>query len=163
METAEPTAARQREVTISGWTATMTPSASPTMITVAQYQRKILRKRLRILNPLRLRRTGVNVSHSANSFDALVASVLISKLLAQLADVHVDAAIVGEELASQHVFGDLLAGHDLSGRAQKQFKHCELDRGQLDGLPMTCDGAGRGIEFDVTYVHSVSRRSTGRI
>src|SRR5262245_25274037 len=65
-------------------TANCSASEMPTKTTVRQEDRKTLRNRLRI-----------QVPRSTNAFDAVCTVLQASDLLSQIADMRVDAAVVG--------------------------------------------------------------------
>src|SRR5512136_2228079 len=89
------------------------------------------------------RRLGVDVAGAAHGLDALDTAILVFQLPAQLADVHVDAAIERIELSFEHLLGQLFPRHDLPGCRQQDPQHVELYRRQGHRLtvPHNCPRA----------------------
>ena len=56
----------------------------------------------------------------------------VAQLLAQAADVNIDAAVEGIQRTAQRDLGNLLAGDHAAGVAQQQFQDVEFHRGQID-------------------------------
>src|SRR5262245_55810400 len=81
-------------------------------------------------------RTGsgavVRIAHEEVPGAAHRADAGRAQLAAQLADVHVDAALARVELAAQRSARELLAAHDAPVGAREDDEHLELDRGQFE-------------------------------
>src|SRR5207302_4489014 len=84
-------------------------------------------------------------SHSLNPLTALRRS----QLPAHVAHVNVDDAIKRPKLPTKHALGELLAGEDSSGSAQKGFKQCELHAGQVQRSVLQPDFTRYGIETEI--------------
>src|SRR5918993_2474141 len=96
-------------------------TAIPTKITVRKEDNRILRNRLRIQIP-----------RAANTFDAIGAILQAPDLLAQIADMRVDAAVVGPELTPEHSSHQVLACDHRAGALQQHLEQIEFDRRQFD-------------------------------
>src|SRR5712691_6708408 len=75
---------------------------------------------------------GEEIADAADRADHGVVAVF--QLLAQVADVHVDGALVGRALALVQDGRDLIARDDSSCGSHQQIEDIELDRGQRDAL-----------------------------
>src|SRR5208282_6768590 len=95
-------------------------------------------------------RTRENVTHSADRLDVLV-GVGIAEFLADLADVHVDAAVKGRKLAAEHGVHQTFAWDHAPSLPQQHFQQVKLNRGKVDGLTVTAHAARGWIEFDLAY------------
>ena len=54
------------------------------------------------------------------------------QFLTKIADVNVDDAIEGAELAAEHGFSELFAGDDVTSIAQQRFQQRELNAGHSE-------------------------------
>ena len=99
------------------------------------------------------------VAHAADRADqrALVAF----QLLAQVADVHIERALVRRGVALVEHGGQLVARDRAPGRAHQHFQNVELDGGDLDGLVLAPDLARGGVEADVAGFDDLRRRAFG--
>src|SRR5271165_402253 len=84
---------------------------------------KIRRKRL-CMSP------GERVARAAHILDLGIPAGLQIELAPQIADVGVDAAVVGHEPAAERLFGHQFARYHLPGRAHQQFEHAEFGAGE---------------------------------
>src|ERR1700674_3212731 len=104
-----------------------------TVNTTAPNHRKIFKKRLRGNCSLSLAPPAlaggsifclsgaclcVDVTNTTNRFDPFEETTLMAQFFAQIADMHVYAAIERRGATAQHIFRQLLAGDDSPGRAQ---------------------------------------------
>ena len=104
----------------------------PTMSAMAiQNSTKIRRNRLCMRTCLRLR-PGERVARAAHVLDLRILARLELELAAQIADVGVDAAIVGDELAAERLLGHRFARDHLSRGAHQQLEHAEFRAGERD-------------------------------
>jgi uncharacterized protein involved in high-affinity Fe2+ transport len=86
------------------------------------------------------------VAGAADGLDAIVASgVFGGEFTAEAADVHVEAAIEGVELAAEDGFCEGLALDDFAGGTHEGFEEGELDVGEVDEGVVLADGAGGGV------------------
>ena len=69
-----------------------------------------------------------NVADTANGFDVLIV-IGISQLLADLAHMHVDAAVEGREFSAEYGVHQPFARNDSTRFAQQYFEQIEFDRG----------------------------------
>lgn len=125
----------------------------PVAMTVAQNQRKILRKRLRMvsfISPrtcLRPRHEEVAAaSHGLDSFAAL----RWPQLSAHVADVDVDDSIEGPQLPPKDALGELFACEDPSGGTQEGLQQRELHAGQIQQCVVQPDFTRYRIEAQIT-------------
>src|SRR5277367_3614301 len=85
-----------------------------------------------IMNSMKIRRNrlcmgpGERVAGTADVLDLGILAGLQIELAAQIADVGVDAAIVGDELAAERLLRHRLARDHLARRAHEQFEHAEF-------------------------------------
>src|ERR1700730_19442620 len=109
-------------------------NAMPVAMTVAQNQRKILRKRLRTISFLSPRiclgPRHEEVTSAADRLDAF-AALRWPQLPAHIADVDVDDSIEGTELPAEDALGKLLACEDPSGGAEQGLQQRELHASQI--------------------------------
>ncbi len=96
-----------------------------------------------------------DVTHPAHGLDVVAGLVGIAQFLAKLADVHVNAAVEGRKLAAEHDIHQALSRNHAAGLAQQDLKQIELDRSQLDRLPLLANGTGGRIEFDIPYLQQL--------
>src|SRR5215469_6888233 len=75
---------------------------------------------------------GKYVSYAANRPDEAWPAI---ELLPQMADVHIEKAIVGRGLALKQRSGDLVARDDAPRGSNKHLQQIELRRGEFDPLP----------------------------
>src|SRR5207244_4187609 len=108
-------------------------------------------------------RCGIDVADTANGFDPLHAVELMPQLLAQVADVHVDAAVKGREFATQYFFDEFFPPGYLSGGAQQSFQEIVFDRGQLDCLTGAMHRARARVHFDVADDQCFARTTGQRL
>jgi hypothetical protein len=81
------------------------------------------------------RRPRKHISHSANRLDVVAIFFGVAQFPPHLADVHVNAAIEGHELAAEHGIHQPLPRHHSSRLAQQNFQQIEFHRSQIDRLP----------------------------
>src|SRR5262249_6632347 len=107
----------------------------------SQNHRKILAKRLRKGGLVSFPPIGkeIEVAGSAHGLDSFLAGGKGTQLAAQVADVDVDAAVEGAEIAAQDFAAKLLALQDLAGRAEKDAEQIELNGSQVDGTSVAAD------------------------
>src|ERR1700726_4439577 len=116
----------------------------PTMSAIAtQNSMKIRRKRLR-MSP------GERIPRTADVLDLGILARLQIEFAAQIADVRVDAAIVGDELAAERLLGHRFARDHLTGGAHEQFEHAELRAGERHGLVRDMHQVSASVEGDRT-------------
>ena len=89
-----------------------------------------------------------SVAGAADVLDLRVAAGLELELAAQIADVRVDAAVVGHELAAERLLGQRLARDDLAGRAHQQLEHAEFRAGQRHGCAGDAHLVHAGVQGD---------------
>src|SRR5262245_14738155 len=98
-------------------------------------------------------RKRVRVADAAHISDALDASAAdgdsVAELLAQVADVHIDAPVEGVELPSKHRFDQFLARDHASGGLQQQRQQLEFDDSQLDRLSAAIYAVSSSVQFDI--------------
>src|SRR5262249_3384902 len=92
---------------------------------------------------------GEDVSHAAHGLDVVAAIVGVAELFADLADVHIDAAVEGGKLAAEHYIDEVLAGHDASRFAQQNVQEIEFHGGQLYRFAILADDACGRIKFNI--------------
>src|SRR5262245_28876910 len=92
-------------------TANCSASAIPTKITVRNEDKRILRNRLRIQIP-----------RATNAFNAIGAILQASELLAQIADMRIDAAVIGRKLAPQYSSHQVFAVYNLACDFHQRFE-----------------------------------------
>jgi hypothetical protein len=100
-------------------------------------------------------RRRVLIAESTDCLDAVSAAEPRPELSAQLADMHIDAAIAGIEPSSQHRFRKTFAADGSPGRRHQLSKHIEFDRRQLHGQPAPTDRSRRRIEDHVVDSNDV--------
>src|SRR5258708_11099558 len=97
----------------------------PTISVIAsKNSRNILEKRLCIA--LGTCAPGEGIARSANVLDFGILAGLQIELAAQIADMGVDAAIIGGKLAAQRLLGHRVARNHLARGAHEQFEHAEF-------------------------------------
>src|SRR6202167_641977 len=98
----------------------VTAMLPPTMSAIAiQNSMKIRRNRL-CMSP------GERIARAADVLDLWILARLQIELAAQVADVGIDAAIVGDELAAEGLLGHRLTRDHLPRGAHEQFEHAEF-------------------------------------
>src|SRR5919205_431164 len=130
----------------------VTASVVMTTTIASQNQRKTLRKRLRKLpyrtisnstdSGVRGRTRGrarVDVADAAHGLDPFGLTGAVAELLAEVADVHVDAAVEDRQLAPEHLAHELFALDDEPGGAEQQDENLVLGVRQLDGPALAPD------------------------
>src|SRR5437588_3971522 len=132
----------------------------------SQNQRKTFKKRLRKLLPLllpsprprrrscalglaRLRLPRVDVADAAHGLDPLDLADVVAELLAQVADVHVYAAVEEGEFAAQRRAHEVFTLDDAPRRREQQDEYLVLDVRQLHRFARTPDVARAGVNFNV--------------
>ena len=100
-----------------------------------------------------------NIAYTSNGLDVLIV-LGVAQLFADLADVHIDAAIEGRKLAAEHGIHQPFARHHASGLAQQHFQQIELDRSQIHGLAFEPNGPGCGIQLHVADADDIRRRTS---
>ncbi len=75
-------------------------------------------------------RPGESVARTAHVLDLGILAGFEIELAAQIADVRVDAAIVGHELAAERLLGHRLARDHLARRSHEQFEHAKFRAGE---------------------------------
>src|SRR5690349_3321315 len=103
-------------------------------------------------------RRGINIPHSAYRFDALPSFSILAQLLAQLAYVHVNAAVVRGKQAAQGDLRQFVACDHAPGFAQQHVKQIELHGRQIYRFTAAQHGAGGGIELHVAHANAGLRR-----
>src|ERR1051325_3201841 len=118
----------------------------------SQNQRKTFKNRLRKPRfPLTLLRLlpRVDVADAAHGLDALDLGRLVAEPLAQVADVHVYAAVEERKLAPQRRAHQLLALHYAPRRLKQEDEYLVLDVRQLDRLPRAPDVTRARVNLNV--------------
>src|SRR4029078_8120100 len=112
-----------------------------TVSTTAPNHTKIFRNRLpgKFLFSVRGARLRVDVADASNCLYSLAGSEPMAQLLAQVADMHVDAAIKRRRAAAEHLLRQLFALDDAAGGAQKLFQQIKLHRREFDVLAVAND------------------------
>jgi hypothetical protein len=64
---------------------------------------------------------------------------LVAQLLAQVTDVHVDAAIEGRQFAAQHFLNQIFSLDYLTRIAQQNFEQVVFDSGEFNYFPRAAD------------------------
>src|ERR1700691_2760005 len=100
----------------------------PTMSAIATRNSMKMRR-----NRLCMRR-GQRISRAPYILNFRILSRFQIELAAQIADVRIDAAVIGHQLAAERLLGHGLARNHLSRRAHQQFEHAELRSGEGHGL-----------------------------
>jgi hypothetical protein len=93
---------------------------------------------------------GVEVSDATDGADALFSLGNGAQLLAEAADVNVNAAVKGAERTSERGLGKLFAGDDHSGAAEEKLKHVEFGSSQLNGDAVAKGSSGEQRERDIS-------------
>src|SRR5258708_29883160 len=112
----------------------------PTMSAIAtQNSMRIRRKRL-CMSP------GESIPRTADVLDLGILAHLQIEFAAQIADVRIDTAIVGHELAAERLLGHRFARDHLARRAHEQFEHAEFGAGERHRLcPASHPGESRVV------------------
>jgi hypothetical protein len=82
----------------------------------------------------------------------------VAQLLPEIADVHVQASVVGHGAAPQYFLEQLLSRHNLARSLNKNKQKIELDTGELDDVACLPHDAGAGIQLDVIDDNASGRR-----
>src|SRR5215475_3540082 len=90
------------------------------------------------LNLQFLPRTRKDVSDAAHRLDVFIA-VGVAQLLANLADVHVNAAVEGREFTAEHRVHQPFPRNHSPRLAQQHFEQIEFHRSQVHRLPIQPD------------------------
>src|ERR1700722_8458897 len=118
----------------------VTAMLPPTMSAIAiQNSMKIRRNRL-CMSP------GERIARTADVLDLGIPARFQIELAAQVADVRIDAAIVGDELAAEGLLGHRFARDHLSRGAHEQFEHAEFGAGERHGLFRDVHQMSSGIQ-----------------
>jgi len=96
---------------------------------------------------------GEDVAHATHRLDVIAAVIGIAQLLADFADVHIDAAVEGGKLAAEDGIHQVLAGHDASSFAQQDVQQIKSDGGQLDRLAILANDSSGRIKLNITDPH----------
>src|ERR1700691_204374 len=115
---------------------------APTISAIASQNSRNMRTNTPLLS------AGQYVTGSADVLDFRVLAGDQVELAAQVADVRVDAAVVGGKLAPQSLFGQSVARNHLSGGAQQQLQYPEFRTGQHDGHVRDAHLMIAQVEFD---------------
>src|SRR5258708_33060242 len=116
----------------------------PTMSAIAtQNSMKIRRKRL-CMSP------GERVARTPDILDLGIPAHLQLEFAAQIADVRVDAAIVGHELAAERLLGHRFARNHLARGTHEQFEHTEFGAGERHRLARHIHPLSSAIDHDPT-------------
>src|SRR5215204_6105842 len=142
----------------------------------SQNQRKTFRKRLRNLTPpnqfserfemlsaLHFRRPRVDIADAADGLDSLGVARAVAELLAEVTDVHVDAAVEDRQLAPEHRAHEVFALDDESGRAQELDENLVLDVRQLRRLAAAPDLTRPRIDLHVADANARGCACLGRL
>jgi hypothetical protein len=79
-------------------------------------------------------RHRIEVPEAAHPLDPLRAVGMEAEFLAQVASMHVDAAVKGGKIPTEHVPDPHLARHHPSGRPQEYLQQLEFDRREVQTL-----------------------------
>src|SRR5690348_13855761 len=96
-----------------------------------------------------------DVAHATHSLDVVAAEIGIAKFFANLADVHVDAAVKGGKFATEDGIDQVFAGNDVPCFTQQGVQQVEFDRGQFHRLAALANNPGSWIQFNITHLHDI--------
>src|ERR1044071_4908923 len=131
---------------------------TPMTTTIAsQNQRKTFRKRLRTRTSSTFCRARVDVADAADGLDSLGLTGAVAELLAEVADVHVDAAVEDRQLATQHRADEVFAFDDEPGRVQELDENLIFDVRQLRRLAAAPDLARARVNLNVADFNASGR------
>ena len=99
-----------------------------------------------------------HVAGAADAADLRQAVLAETELATQVADVRIDAAIIGREPASEHALGQRLARLHLADRAHQHFEQPQLRAGEPHRLAGQRDFERRRIEPQRPDAHRMRRR-----
>src|SRR5215204_4407479 len=150
----------------------VTANVAMTTTIASQNQRKTFRKRLRksglptrtpsSSNPPAVRRGArVDVADAADGLDSLGVAGAVAELLAQVADVHVDAPVEDRKLAPEHRAHQVFAPDDEPGRVQELDENLVLDVRQLHRPAAAPDLARARIDLHVADKDARGRARLG--
>src|SRR6185369_2429763 len=104
-----------------------------------------------------LGRSAVDITDATNGLDSLETVQLVTQLLAQIADVHIDAAIERRQLAAQHFFHQIFPLHYLAGIAQENLEQIVFDTGEFNYFTRAPNIPRVAVHFDVTNTNGFTR------
>src|SRR5208283_306704 len=107
-------------------------------------------------------RPGERVARTTHVLDFRILARFELELAAQVADVGVDAAIVGYELAAQGLLGQYIARDHLSSRSHEQLEYAKFRAGQSDRPRRDVHLAHSRIEDDRPDRELLRRRAANR-
>ena len=79
---------------------------------------------------------GVDIADTPDRLDAFRPASVEPQLFPQITHMHVDAAVEGVEGSTQDYFHKFLPFDDGSGPAEQTFEQIELNRSELELLPV---------------------------
>src|ERR1700733_10962586 len=127
----------------------------PTMRAIATQNSVKMRRNRLCMGP------GERIARTANVLDLGILSRRQIELAAQIADVRIDAAVVGDELAAERLLGHRVARDHLARRSHQEFKHAELGAGERHRIAVHVHQVSSGVERDRADDEFVGYRDPG--
>src|SRR5882762_5444632 len=128
----------------------------PTMSVIATQNNMKIRKKRLCMSP------GERVARTPDILDLGIPAHLQLEFAAQIADVRVDAAIVGHELAAERLLGHRVARNHLTRGTHEQFEHAEFGAGERHRLARDVHQMSPGMEDDGTDDELVGHAALAR-